>query len=187
MTALIVQMKTLLDFAVADLNVRESNGRNRSPRIDQYNRFVGNALGDPYCAAAVSYWGACAAGTNFFKSGSSQEFKRWALSQNRISYDAQDMMHWAAALFGFTLEDDSDHGHIGVVKGRLTDTSGNVKRFTTVEANTGPSGSILPQGGRNGDGNYTKSRQAFRDGVAHDGLIWWFIDLTGIPGCDYWV
>ncbi len=178
--------KSIVDFARADTYVRESSGSNRSARIDQYNNFVGNPLGAPYCAAAVSYWGACAAGSNFFRSGSSQAFKRWAESQNRLSYDAQDMMSWAGALIGFTLEDDPAHGHIGIACRRLT-TNGNIVRVGTIEANTGPAGSILPQGGRNGDGVYEKERPAYRDGAAHNGLIWWYIDLTGIRGCEVWV
>ena len=44
-----------LKIAHTQLNVRETNGKNRSKQIDLYNKTAGVPLGSPYCAAGV-YW-----------------------------------------------------------------------------------------------------------------------------------
>ncbi len=178
-------MKTIIEYARGDVGVRESAGRNRSPRIDTYNLFVGNQLGDPYCAAAVSYWGACAAGSNFLRSGSSQEFRRWAARLGRLSFNAQDLNSWKGGLIGFTLEDDPDHGHVGLAEKRLT-TDGVILKLQTIEANTGPAGAVEAQGGRDGEGVFQKIRTPSNDSSFKSGLQWWYVNLTGIRGCEYW-
>ena len=174
-----VKPMTALESAMVDVTagLRETGGKNRSPRIDAINRNVGNPLGSPYCAAGVSdaFRRAGAGRTDFPFSGSSQAIKRWFESHGLLSHDAQDLKHWRGALAGWT-DADGAHGHIFLVGQRFTDDSGHITSIGTAEYNTGP------DGGRDGDGAYSKHRIVPID----RGHKLWFLNCSNIPGGAWW-
>lgn len=188
-----------LDFAIkdADAKVRETHGKNRSPRIDEINRSVGNALGSPYCAAGVSECFAKAArlvpdGKPFGgRSGSSQAIKRWFDAGGRLTYDAQKLLGWHGALFGWTNPEDPAHGHVGMVERRYTNADGKVTEIGTVEYNTD-----AIKGDRDGDGVYRCRRRLCSDGLWYPvdshgktygrGHKIYFMRTDGIAGGEWW-
>jgi hypothetical protein len=128
-----------LQWAQRDVKakVRETGGNNRSPRIDALNRFVGNPLASPYCAAGVSWCFHAAGSLDFPFSGSSQVIRAWFEHRGKLSFQPDAMKAWHGALFGWSNGDG--HGHIGFVAERLTapptdnlSPEGHVVRIRTV-------------------------------------------------------
>lgn len=180
-----------IEKAASYVGQRET-GRNRSKLIDMLNKFVGNPLGSPYCAAGVSY---CmhhqnTPGQGFPKTGSSQEFKRWAIKKKRFFTDPNELKTCKGALVGFTNEGDEGHGHIAFVEGRLTDPSGKVVGIRTIEFNSDLGGD------REGEGVYRLERHMIAPGKwqvenAQGELVGkvrqlWFVRLDGVLGGEWW-
>lgn len=164
---------TALDFALEDVArpLRETGGSNRSPRIDAINRFVGNPIGAPYCAAGVS-WCFHAAGCGDFPfSGGSQFIRDWFERRNRLSWSADDLLKWRGALFGWSNGDG--HGHIGFVAKRFQE-GGRVLTIGTAEYNTDSAGS------REGEGAYALTRSL--EGPHR----LWFLDVSELAGGAWW-
>jgi len=164
---------TALDFALKDIAapVRETGGNNRSPRIDAINRFVGNPIGAPYCAAGVS-WCLHAAGAEGFPfSGGSQFIRGWFEERGRLSWDVDDLLKWRGALFGWSNGDG--HGHIGFVAKRFQE-AGHVLTIGTAEYNTDKAGS------RDGEGAYALTRS-----LQGPHRIW-FLDVSAFTGGAWW-
>lgn len=164
--------------AYVDAKLRERNWKNRSSDIDKFNRFVGNRMGDPYCAAGVSYCFHLAKeklsdpGRTFPYCGASQGIKRYFKRLAFYSENAEDLKNWKGALFGWTLPDGA-HGHIGFVKGRLTDPCGNVIAIQTLEFNTSAA-----SGERDGEGAFRLHRTVPID----RGHRLWFLNTTEFVG-----
>ena len=165
----------LIEVAQANVGERETNGPNRSPWIDELCNRLGVKLGSSYCASAVAFWlhevGCKALADN---PASSQSWKAWADDNGRLRSDPNDLLKCTGALGGWTDPNDSAHGHIFVITERLTTTDGDVAAVKTIEANTSSGGSA------NGDGVYDRRRNTQQVPTL------WFIDLTGLPGCNYW-
>lgn len=130
------------------LGMRETNGKNRSPKIDAMNKFVGAPLGSPWCASFNAWIYKEAGVKNFPKSAWSPDWVKsptWTRSkggQNPLPGDA----------FGIYFPSKKRVAHTGLVE-----KWGN--SVTTIEGNTGPSGTVPGSAGdRDGDGSYKKFR-----------------------------
>jgi hypothetical protein len=170
-----------LTYALRSVHVpiRETLGKNRSPQIDEINRFVGNKLGAPYCAAGVSRDFDLAGCENFPSSGSSQAIMRWFKKNGWLFTDPQHLLKCKGALFGWTNADGA-HGHIGFVKGRLTvklTKKPVVVGIQTVEYNTS-----LSTGDRDGEGCFELQRATPKD----RGHTLWFCDTSHLVGGVSW-
>lgn len=166
--------RSALDWAILDVNLplRDKDHDDRNPRINAINRFVGNPIGSPYCAAGVSWCFHQAGAKNFPFHGLAKEIRDWFASQDLLSHDPNDLLLWKGALFGWTL--DSGHGHIGFVEKRLTDATGKVTAIGTAEYNT------TPPVGHGPDGAYQKTRLL----ANYRGL--WFLRCDGFEGGSWW-
>ena len=107
---------------------------NRSPLIDSMNRYVGNPLGAPYCAAAVSY-AYYKAGNPFVKSGLARNLRT---KQTYSAYDVfvgkkqvrkGDILIWQK---GETIS-----GHAAVAKDDWVGRSGPTDEGNTSPGNAG--------------------------------------------------
>jgi len=145
-----------IDTAYKYRYVREQKS-NRSFEIDLWNKFVGNALGSPYCAAFVSYCNNQDSIIPFkIKSGLARTF--WSKSPTKLKHTAKnvlnnnykpkygDLIIWAN---GATMT-----GHIGFV----LSSNEKTKMIITIEANTssGNSGSQS-----DGDGVFIRLRKIY--------------------------
>jgi hypothetical protein len=130
------------------LGLRETNGKNRSPIIDQMNKFVGAPLGSPWCAS-FNAW--------IYKEAGVKNFPKSAWSPDWVKNPS-----WTRATggkiplpgdaFGIWFSSKNRVAHTGLVE-----KWGN--SVTTVEGNTGPSGTVPGSAGdREGDGSYKKFR-----------------------------
>lgn len=147
--------KAWLDTARKYLYVREK-GPNRSPDIDRWNKFVGNALGSSYCGAFAGYCKNQGGGKWKFLSGLAQAYfthapknmRHTALEviQGKYKPVEGDMIIWGKG--------NTFYGHIGFVNVDWVGISG-----FTIEANTssGESGSQA-----NGDGVFIRRRTIYR-------------------------
>lgn len=171
-------MPTALAIAhqIVEDHLRETpRDSNRGPLIDKMLLSTGTPIGNPWCAAFVSWCFLQATGKKpAFNSAGSQAIMRWFKQEDRFSYNPPDLLRWKGALFGWTNADKA-HGHIGLVRARFT-SNGKIAAIGTLEGNTNEGGS------RNGDGAY-----ALRRGVPVDGSKrLWFLNTTGLPGGDFW-
>lgn len=175
-----VPVRTALDWATADAaeGVRESEGVNRSPRIDEINRFIGSPLGSPYCAAGVSWCFHQAGASAFPASASAGAIHDWFAERGLASHRPNDLRRWRGALFGWTHPDG--HGHIGFVRRRLTDASGSVVAIGTVEYNTEPPAAREGLAGPDIGGVWERERPV------EDGGSMWFLRCDQFPGGQWW-
>lgn len=166
--------RTALDWAALDvaLPLRDYDHDDQNPRINAINRFVGNVVGSPYCAAGVSWCFHQAGASDFPFHGLAADIKDWFAQKGLISHDPAALLKWKGALFGWTHADG--HGHIGFVEKRQTDEAGKVNSIGTVEYNT------TPPDGPGPDGAYRKVRA-----VANGGEIW-FLRCDGFEGGAWW-
>jgi hypothetical protein len=139
--------------ADVDAKMRETHGKNRSPRIDSFNKRTGVPMGSPYCMAGA--W--CALDDACRKLGLKNPVPPTASSQGFFNnapskYRHTDMLGAIPiAAFGVMQQkSNSSRGHIWVNK--ASKKSGS-KTISTLEYNTGP------DGGRDGDGAYAKIRK----------------------------
>lgn len=145
--------------------VREEDGPNKDAAVIAMQRTTGNAPPDPWCASFIYYVGSGVLG------------KRWPLP----STASCDVLLAFARKRGWlvttpargdlflVLRADHDATHVGFVTG--IDGGG---RFRTCEGNTNP------DGGRDGDGVYTRLRGAAHDRVRY-AFIRWPIALEDRP------
>lgn len=164
---------TALDYALKDVAapLRETGGDNRSDRIDALNRFVGNPLGAPYCAAGVSWCFHAAGASGFPYSGGSQFIRAWFEQHGKLSWTPDDLLKWRGALFGWSNGDG--HGHIGFVAKRFQAQS-HVVSVGTAEYNTNGSGD------RDGEGAYALVRS-----MSGPHRLW-FLDVSEFQGGAWW-
>lgn len=141
------------EVAARDVGVREEPpGSNDGPRIRSYLLTVGLDPGQPYCAAAVSYWVQRAAEELFerpllFKSGS-------AMGLWRRNPHLQFKTLTPEEIPCLYVEDHGGgHGHVGIVIGLNEETG----VFQEISANTNPAGS------RDGGGVYALERRTVAD------------------------
>jgi hypothetical protein len=204
-------MITALDLAYALLDppgrIMEIEGKkNRSPVIDEINALVGIPDGSPYCAAGVSLLFRAiqqpekalakphlasllgrqavllqrqehSARRLFPFSGSSQAIMRAFRADGKTFTDPQHLLDCRGALGGWT-NPDGEHGHIFLVTGRLTARS-KVLGVRTAEFNSNPHTK-----GRDGEGAYLMERSIDELRATHPRF--WFADLTGMIGGEYW-
>jgi hypothetical protein len=129
-----------IDSAKKYLYVREVKP-NRSTEIDQWNAYVGNKKGSPYCAAFTSYQ---IRTVSKLKSGSAVGF----ITKNSIR--ASEVLRGKPVPPGSLViwrKGNEMRGHVGIV------VEWNRDRGTTIEANTGTGDQS------EGDGVYIKQRR----------------------------
>lgn len=138
----------VINVATGLLGLRETNGSNRSPQIDAMNRFVGAPLGSPWCASFNAWVYKEAGVKNFPKSAWSPDWVRNP-SWTRSSGGKEPLPGDA---FGIWFSSKNRVAHTGLVKKWGSSV-------TTIEGNTGPSGTVPGSpGDRDGDGSYKKFR-----------------------------
>lgn len=156
-----------------DNRLRETDGKNRSPRIDSFNRRVGAPLGTPYCAAG----GWCAIDDACKLLGLKNPVPKTAASQAMFTNVPVKYRKQIGARPGdgaiFTNRNDSSHGHYTTVSGAQVGI-----KFPTLEYNTDGSG------GRDGDGAYAKTRTTAGDpSKKFRGFVdipQWILDHNGV-------
>ncbi len=169
-----IKARTALDWALLDvqLPLRDLKRDDVNPRINALNRFVGNPIGSPYCAAGVSWCFHQAGASGFPFHGLAKDIRDWFEARGRLSHDPQNLLDWHGALFGWTLA--NGHGHIGFVEKRLTDAGDQVISIGTVEYNT------TPPDGAGADGAYQKTHPVFNGGEM------WFLRCDDFQGGAWW-
>jgi len=166
---------TIIEIIQLDVKakLRETNGYNRSPRIDSFNKRSGAALGSSYCASG----GWCAIDDACKKLGLRNPVHPTASSQafRKSSFVPAKYIRPEGALgrigdvgvlqvFG-----DKDHGHYTTLRANQAVHPS----FATVEYNTDGSGS------RDGDGCYAMIRSTKDGSSVNSGKL--FICFTDIP------
>lgn len=153
--------------------LRETKGKNRSPRIDEFNTRAKSYLGAPYCASGgwVAIDDACKAlglKNPVPPTASSQAFRRSTFVPKKYIRPEGDLGKKGDAGV-LQVPSDPNRGHYVTVQ-RNQDTS---PTFKTVEYNTDGSGT------RDGDGAYAMSRSTVDRSLANGGKI--FVCFTDIP------
>lgn len=142
-----------------DEPVREV-GRNTGPKIDTWLRFVNCKPGDPYCAAAISYWIVCGHGglaviPTFRRSASALGLLVKNPGLTLGAFDAREALQRGEPLVG-AIDHGFGKGHALLAYGM------DGSRILTYEANTGP-GPDVPAKDRDGQGCYPRSDRKFSD------------------------
>ncbi len=135
-----------------DAKLRETDGKNRSPRIDTFNKRVGVPMGTPYCASG----GWCAIEDACKELGLKNPVPKTASSQSMYTNIPAKYRKQIGGKRGdgaiLTNRNDAAHGHYMTVSSEQVGI-----KFGTYEYNTDGSG------GRDGDGAYEKSRTTAGD------------------------
>lgn len=156
-----------------DDKLRETEGKNRSPRIDEFNKRVGAKLGAPYCASGI--W--CAIDDACKELGLKNPMKKTASSQAfRKDRYVPDKYFRASGEFGekgdvavLQNADDESHGHLVFVREDM-----ELKPlFKTSEYNTD-----AVKFDRDGDGAYNLERSIQSRSLKNAGKL--FICFTDI-------
>lgn len=134
--------------------------RNSSPAIDRWLKFVNCRPGDPYCAAAVSFWvcqghGGLAVIPRFKRSASALGLLSKNFDLHVGLFDAREALSKGTPLV-FVMDHGGGKGHAGIAYGM------DGPRILTYEANTGP-GPAAPAADRDGQGCYQRSDRLFAD------------------------
>jgi len=174
-----ITRKTIADLIVAniqkdiDAGLRETHGKNRSPRIDSFNKRAKSYLGAPYCASG----GWCAIDDACKELGLNNPVPPTASSQafRRASFVPAKYMRPEGSLgkkgdVGVLQQvENPDQGHY------VTVSEDQVKHplFKAVEYNTDGSGS------RDGDGAYAMVRSTVDRSKSNSGKI--FVCFTDVP------
>lgn len=150
--------------------LRETHGKNRSPRIDFFNKRVGVPLGSPYCASAgwSAIEDACQAlglKNPVMPTGSSQAFRRENFVPKQYLRPAGSLGR-KGDVGVFQSSTTSYLGHYTV----LSEDQVEQPYFNTLEYNTDGSGS------RDGDGAYAMTRST--EGVYGNKF---FVCFTDVP------
>jgi len=162
--------------ADVDLPLRETHGKNRSPRIDQFNIRTGAPLGSPYCASGI--WAAIDDACEALglknpvpKTASSQAFRSLKIVPLRY-IKPPGAMGLKGDLGVFQVPKDQWHGHLVALSDDQTDKG--YPFFLTVEYNTD-----AISGDRDGDGAYAMTRSCISRTKENSGKI--FVCFTDIP------
>lgn len=177
---LIVTRDTIANKIVAliqkdiDTKLRETNGKNRSPRIDMFNKRAGAPKGTPYCASGA--W--CAIDDACKELGLKNPLKPTAASQafRKPTYIPKKYIRSEGEL--------GRKGDVGVLqvpndssRGHHTTLSEDQKKFPfydSVEYNTD-----AKSGDRDGDGAYAMTRSTIDKASINAGKL--FICFTDVP------
>lgn len=149
-----------LDIATREVGVVEI-GRNRGPRVEQYQAAAGAHPGDPWCASFVT-WCFMEAARELSLANpcpvTPGALKLWRKSD--------EWAHWHRPSPGsiFVIDHGGGMGHCGFVDGLYGDD------YYTVEGNTNEAG------GREGDGVHKRKRSTVDKGLVG------FIDFARLPG-----
>jgi len=157
-----------------DAELRETNGYNRSPRIDSFNSRVGVPMGTAYCAAG----GWCAIDDACKALGLKNPVRRTAASQDfrRTSFVPAKYLRPSGELGKkgdvgtLQVYGDANHGHHTTLKEDQTEQP----YFKTVEYNTD-----AISGDRDGDGAYEMKRSTIDRSSSNSGKL--FISFADIP------
>jgi len=153
--------------------------------ITEMLREVGAGPGEPWCAAFATRCFRVAGGAApAFASASSQGIRRWFEDHGLLNHDAQALLKWRGALFGWT-DADGAHGHIGLVSGRLTAADPNESAFAgsrvigieTIEGNASSGGGERPIEG------VFSHRRTVPESCGH---ALWFCNTSDLPGGAWW-
>jgi CHAP domain len=139
----------VLHLASAQVGVREL-GRNRGERVEEYQARAGARPGDPWCAAFVSWCFAVAANGLALPCPlrlTARALDLWKKAPVALRSS------WPTPGAIFVIDHGGGHGHCGLVE---SFSQGDLI-IITIEGNTGP------QGGRDGDGVYRRTRRL--DGI----------------------
>lgn len=157
----------VLRVAALEVGVREQGGRNRGPRVDEYQRAVGidpETAAGPWCAAFL-FWCFAQAARNLGRPNPCPRTASchglWLRSPARARVEEEDVRPgciWIA-----------NHGR-GRGHAALVEAVGEGLTLVTLEGNTDPAGS------REGDGVYRRT-----DRTA-DGATLGLLDLGRVPG-----
>lgn len=136
----------VIQYAQKNIGEKEVEA-NSSPLIDRMLKEVGLKAGDPWCAAAISYWVKLASiqlgkHPEFVYGGS--VYKIWAKNQKLVI--AKPVPNCIFCIDHGLSKQGNKIGHTGLVIGVSNDV------VATVEGNTNKDGS------RNGDGVYARTR-----------------------------
>lgn len=166
----------LVQLCTEDDGIRETDGKNRSPLIDQINSEIGADLGSPYCLAGIIVRGCMRLCKEFglqlpkeMKTPGTQYFWATAPSKYKILPPAKAKL-----------------GTVGILKNRSNDGKGHAflnitdekKVQKTFEYNTNPEGS------RDGDGGYYGARNSqgtpTKEYLGSVDVIQWILDSNNI-------
>lgn len=156
-----------------DAELRETAGKNRSPRIDSFNKRAQSYMGAPYCASG----GWCAIDDACKALGIKNPVKPTASSQDfrRVGFIPQKYIRSEGSMGKkgdvgvLQVSGDSDRGHYTT----LREDQNAQPYFKTVEYNTDGSGD------RDGDGAYAMIRSTIDRSSTNSGKI--FVCFTDIP------
>lgn len=136
-------------IALSQEGVRETNGSNSGPEVDQYLASVHASPGDPWCSAFASWCiinAAEALGIKPEMKFSASTYGLWTKNPNLQMSEPTDNCIF---LINHGLSKQGNRiGHVGLV----VSVDGN--QIVSIEGNTNDNGS------RNGDGVYKRTRQA---------------------------
>lgn len=170
----------IIELIQADIDapLRETDGKNRSPRIDLFNSRVGAALGSPYCAAG----GWCAVDDACKALGLKNPIKptAWSQALSKTNFTPLKYLKPAGiASLGargdvgiFQCPSDPDHGHYVTVS--EDQTKNGYPLFKTLEYNTD-----AHTGSRDGDGAYAMTRSCISRTKENSGKI--FVCFVDVP------
>lgn len=159
--------------------LRETHGKNRSPRIDSFNKRAGVPMGSPYCASA----GTCAIADAVAELSEVLGVK--LKNPVRITAASQDLRRTSFVPAKYIRKEGSlgKKGDVGVLQTISDSSRGHYvtlskdqesqPTFDTVEYNTDSGGS------RDGDGAYARVRSTVDGSRANAGKL--FICFTDVP------
>lgn len=159
-----------------DAPLRETEGKNRSGRIDEFNNRTGAVLGSPYCASG----GWCAIDDACKALGLKNPVPPTASSQafRKINFVPLKYIREAMALAKKgdvgVLQSPKDHTHGHYVTVSEDQTKELFPRFKTLEYNTDAA-----TGSRDGDGAYAMTRSIMSRSKENSGKL--FICFADIP------
>ena len=149
--------------------LRETEGKNRSPRIDFFNWRVGAALGSPYCASGA--WSAIQDACDALGLKNPVPATAWSQAFRISTFTPKRYIRAVSALGQkgdvgvYKVDGDDDRGHLVTV----SEDQKSHPYFSTLEYNTDGSGS------RDGDGCYGMVRSTI--GETSDKFFMCFTDV----------
>lgn len=157
----------IIKALMVDVGTRETEGENRGPKIDEWNRAIGAVLGSPYCCSGPQYRLKALASTIGCKlvlpySAGSQDIWQRTLPE----YKKAEPSKGRIAMFRSTA--NPSRGHFATCMGVLKPDG---LSFSTIEYNTNAVGS------RDGDGVMVGSRKLSGNGNLQ---LLGFIDLPAM-------
>lgn len=157
-----------------DAKLRETHGKNRSPKIDEFNKRAKSYLGAPYCASGgwCAIDDACKAlglKNPVRPTASSQDFRRSSFIPAKY-FRPEGALGMKGDVGVFQASADAAHGHHTTLD---KDQAAGTKTFYTSEYNTGS------DGGSDGDGAYHRTRNTIDRSKENAGKN--FVCFTDVP------